>query len=783
MTFDIALVLAILFAAVLLLVTEWLRVDLVALLVLAALAVTGLVSSQQALAGFSNSAVITVGAMFVLSAALTRTGVAAAIGRHVLRLAGRGAGEPRLVLMIMLTAGVLSSVINNLGVVAMLLPATMDVARRTGVAPSRLLLPLALGAHLGGLTTLVGTPPNIVVSDALTERGFQPLHLFDFTPVGVLLLLVGVAYVSLAGRRILPQRDTRSETHGAVELAESFELQERLFHIRVPARSSLAGLSLAESRLGSVLGVHVLAILRPHDTLLAPGPAAVLREGDVLLVQGRPDLLLELRRGRHLSVQDDSRVAERLVSDTVAIAEARVPPGSKLDGRTLAESALRTRTGLIVLAVLRGETPMPGDLQDIALRGGDLLLLQGTQQALTSLAAGGEIAEARDITVDEAVDRYRLRDRFLTLRVTSDSMLNGRTLAETRLGDAAGVTVLGIVRDGTTRLMIPPGELLEVGDELLVKARPDALAVLRGLRKLEIDDRTPPDVRVLESERVGLLEVVLSPRSELVGRTPRLIRFREKYGLSVLAIWRGGTVRRSNLRDMELRVGDAILLFGRRDRLKVLAEEPDFIGLTESVQEPPRTNRAAVATIIFAGSIGVVVAGLLSLPMAVLVGATLVVVTRCLTLEEAYRAIELPAIILIAGMLPLGTALNHTGAARLISELAIGITGGFGPRGVLAGLCIMTALGAQVLPIPALVVLMSPIALSTAIDLGLSPHTLMMGVALSAGALASPVSHAANTLIMGPGGYRYADYVRIGLPLTVIVLVLVVLVVPMVFPF
>jgi di/tricarboxylate transporter len=201
------------------------------------------------------------------------------------------------------------------------------------------------------------------------------------------------------------------------------------------------------------------------------------------------------------------------------------------------------------------------------------------------------------------------------------------------------------------------------------------------------------------------------------------------------------------------------------------------------MQEPPRTRLAPVSVLLLAGFLLPVMLGWLPISIAVLVGATLMVLTRCVSAEEAYRAIEWPALVLIAAMLPLGIAMDQTGAARFLAEGVIGSAGAFGPRGVLAGICVMTVLGAQAIPSAALVVLMAPIALSTAADLGISPYTLMMGVALSAASLASPVAHPANVLIMGPGGYRYIDYVKVGLPLTAVVLLIVIWVMPFFFPF
>jgi di/tricarboxylate transporter len=781
MSLEIALVFAILTAAVVLFVTGWMRMDMTALLVLGLLALTGILTPTQAFAGFSSPAVITVGGMFVISAGLARTGVAGLLGRQLLRVAGTR--ETPLVVAIMLTAGVLSSVMNNIGVAAMLLPVVMDIARRTRHPPSRLLMPLALGSLMGGLTTLIGTPPNLLASEALSEFGLTPFGLLDFTPPGALILVAGVAFVATIGVRMLPRRDPRREAGaGDRDLAEAFNLQERIFTVRLPARSPLAGKMLAESRLGSALGLHVMAVLRKGQMSLAPSPETVLLAGDRLVVQGRPDLLLELRNRRHLRLDEATPPVERLVSDEIGLAEAPVDPGSDIVGSTLLQLNFRQRFGVIVLALERDGAVRRTHLERIALEEGDLLLLQGPHERLDELQGSRSFSALRPIPPEEAVDHFLLDERLLSMRVTAESLLVGQSLNDLRIGDAAGLTVVAIVRDGRTSVLPDPDEIFQADDVLLIKAHPDDLAVLRGLQRLEIDRDSAPSLASLESERVGLMEVVLAPRSTLVGKAPRDIGFRDKYGLSVLAIWRGDRVYRSNLRDMPLRFGDAVLVFGPRDKLKVMAGEPDFLVLTEAVQEPPLTARAPAATAILAAVLVPVLLGLVSIAVAVVMGAVAMVLSRSLKPDEAYRAVEWPAIILIAGMLPLGTALEQSGGARLIADAVLATTGQLGPRGILAGLAIITALGAQMIPAAAVVVLMAPIALSTATELGLSPHALLMGIALSAASLSSPVAHPANVLVMGPGGYRYTDYLRLGAPLTVMVLVIVVAMVPVFFP-
>ena len=234
----------------------------------------------------------------VLSGGLFRTGVANFLGRQVLRLAGTS--EARLIVVLMLTVGLLSGIMNNIGVTALMLPVVLDIARRTHLAPSKLLIPLAFGSLLGGLTTLIGTAPNVLISGALAENGLEPFGMFDFTPVGLTALAAGIAYMVLVGRHLLPSIDLGRDSSGNTEdLGTEYELRTVLFTIALPVGTHLAGQSLADSRLGSALGVNVMAIRREGHMHLAPGPDALLRDGDELIVEGQSDQLEHLRERHH----------------------------------------------------------------------------------------------------------------------------------------------------------------------------------------------------------------------------------------------------------------------------------------------------------------------------------------------------------------------------------------------------------------------------------------------------------------------------------------------------
>ncbi|MEJ2339657.1 MAG: SLC13 family permease, partial [Gemmatimonadales bacterium] len=462
MTLQIALVFAILLASLVLFVGDWIRIDLVALLVLAGLAISGLVSPREALSGFSSPAVVTVWAMFILSGGLARTGIAGRLGDQLLHVAGQG--ELRLVLVIMLTSAFLSAFMNNVGVAALLLPVVMDISRSTGIAPSRLLMPLAYSSLLGGLTTLIGTPPNILVAEALRDQGLRPFALFDYSPVGGGAALGGILFMALVGRRLLPARESQQAPSEAVDAAvaevapeaaaasgrpsaadleELYELHEELFTIPVAADSPLVDKPLAESRFGAALDLNVVAILRDGDTILAP--------------------LAEFRGRRSLVISEDSLAVERLTSADVDVAEVQLAHDSPLIGRALEEIDFRGRFGLNVLAIEREGS---GDRQPrpaMSLQAGDRLLVQGTAARLEGLRAD----PAFQVTAAEHTRLYRLAERLFAVHVPPESVLAGMSLAEMRLGGAFGLTVLSILRQGRAHPMPDPVETLRALDTLI----------------------------------------------------------------------------------------------------------------------------------------------------------------------------------------------------------------------------------------------------------------------------------------------------------------------------
>ncbi len=783
MTFEIALVLAILAISLVLFISEVIRMDVVALLVLGALAVTGLVDSNQAFAGFSNSAVITVWAMFILSEGLTRTGIADIIGRQVMRIGGNQ--EFTLIVVIMITGAVLSAFMNNIGVAALMLPVVVEVARRTRIAASRLLMPLAYSTLLGGLMTLIGTPPNLLISESLALRGYEPFELFDFTPIGGIVMVVGVLFVALGGRFMLPkQKIERGDKHVSQRsLRARYKLQERTFMLRVPTDSILVGKTLAESRIGSSTGLIILSLIRDGRSETLPGRQTVLRGGDGLLVQGRVDQFRELRRWSDLVIEREAPVLKSMVASKVVYASVTVSESSPVVSELVRHAAFRTRFDVAVVGIMRRGSYRLTNLAYVPIRAGDQVLVQGEIEAIAQLEKFSDFSAVEIFSEEQLAEQYHTDERMFVVRLPKHSGLVEETLAKSRLADVFDFRVLAVFRDGELKVMPRGDEVLVGGDLLLIEGQHSDLDVLRGLQEFEIDTKVPANISSFESERLTLMDATLDPRSSLAGRTVGELNFRERYGIELAGIWREGETVGTELADERLQIGDALLLLGPRDRLQLLATDTDFLILTPLGQEPPDTRRAPLAAFIMMGVVVAVMLGYAPISIAAVIGGTIMVLTGCLTMEQAYRSIDWRAIFLIAGMLPLGTAMQETGAAEYLANQVMTLLGDAGPWPVIMGLYILTAMATMIIPTAALVVLMSPIVLSAMSDLGVAPETAMMAVAMAASAsFTSPISHPANILVMGPGGYRFIDYLKVGVPLTIVVFITVMVLLPILWP-
>ncbi len=777
---DIIIVLSILLGAVALFVTGLIRMDLTALLVLLALTLTGVIDTEQALAGFGNPAVITVLAMFMLSAGLARTGISSSIGRQLLKLARES--EQRLIVLLMSVTALLSTFMSITGIATMFLPVTLELSRRTGRPASRLLLPMCYGCLLGGFLLLIGTTSNLVVRDIMRQAGHEPLGMFDFTAGGMAILLLSMLYMACIGRRFLPERQTPqalSADDAQDGPAAQYALEERLALLVVPGGSPLAGKTLIESRIGRALDLNILCIQRKNGDRVPAEPGAIIEEGDRLPVLGRLERIDELCRRPMFTIETGMPALERLLAGTIGLAAFEISSGDPFAGRTPAEAGLRSCYGINVLAVKRGTVIYRTNLRDITLHPGDLLLAQGPEEKIDALQSqpGYRSMNARDAA------EFNLDERLLCISVPEGSSLTGRTLAETRLGAAFGLTVLRIER-GSGGYCLPDADVqLLTGDVLIVSGRPLDIEVLKGLQSLNVERHAGP-LQELSGGPVHIVEVMLSPHTTLSGKTLRSLNFRDTYGVSVLAIWRGQRSHRSGLAEIPLQYGDALLCYGTQAKLKALARVRDFVVLNMDLQEKPLLAKAPLAGAIMLGVVIAAIAFDVPISIAALAGCVLMCLGGILPMEEAYQSVEWRTIFIIAAMMPLGTAMQQTGTTGLLGTVLVEALGPFGSSGIFLGLMAVTLIITQFIPSSAAAVLMTPIALNTAQSLGIKPQAYVLGIAyMLAACFLSPVAHPATLLVMSPGGYRFSDYVKHGLPVALIVMAVSALLLPMVFPY
>jgi di/tricarboxylate transporter len=568
------------------------RYDLVALLALMALLASGVLPFEQAFDGFAHPAVITVAAVLVISRALQNAGMV----DLAVRLLGPLKGRPLLQLVSQtVIVALLSAFMNNVGALALMLPVALRQAYRDGYAPAIALMPLAFGSILGGLVTLIGTPPNLIVSSYRARELGEGYGMFAFAPVGGAVALAGVAFVTLVGWRLLP-RDRR----GAPAPDKVFDVEEYVTELRVVPDSKLVGAELAD--------VEALA------------------DGDVLIVG------VVREAGRRLA----PRAFERIQADDVLVVEAET-------------SALET------------------------------------------------LLDASDLTLEEA-----------------------KHISRTDLGN----------------------------DEVTVQ------------------------------------EVVVAPGSGFDGKTPGSLRLRAAHRVNLLAVARHGKRIEARLADVRFQTGDVLLLQGPSERVAELISDRGLLPLAERDIGVARRRRLVLATALLVAAVTLVTTGLAPAHVAFTGAAVLLTLLGVLQRDEPYKAIDWPVIVLLAALIPVGTALEATGGTALLADGVLALTGGLGPVGVLVALMVITMLLSDVVNNNATAVLMAPLAIDLAQRLEVQLDPLLMAVAIGAScAFLTPIGHQSNTLVLKPGGYRFGDYWRLGLPLEIIIVLVSVPSILVVWPF
>jgi len=589
-TFEIALLLGLIVVAVILFSFEWVPADVVALGLLLTLILTGLLPAKKAFAGFGSETVLMILGLLIMTAALLKAGVVDIAGRLLLRHVG---GNVNLLLLaIMLAVAGLSAFISNTAAAAFFVPVAIGVAAKAGLAPSRLLMPVAFAAILTSSVSLISTSTNMVVSGLMTNAGLPPMGMFELAPVGIPIAIVGLAYMFFAGRYWIPNRTAPGD------LIEGFGIRSYLTEVVVLRDSPLAGKALAETGLGAELELNVLRVVRDKDQWLSPRSNMKVLAGDVLLVEG------------------------------------------------------------------------------------------------------------------------------------------------------------------------PRAEILKVKDTAGIEIKPD----------LNLSD---PNLR---SEDTALVEALVVPASPLIGQTLRGIQFRQRYGLQVLGLNRHGKNVLSKLSRINLRVGDVLLIQGRKANIPALKDDGLLSILGEVEEKRPDRMRALRTGVIFCGALALATFNVVSLPVAMLLGAFATFATRCVTPSDAYREVEWRVVILIASMLALGEAMTATGTAKFLAGIVARGTAGADPIWLLGGVFLLTVLLTQPMSNQAAAAVILPIAVQTAQHLHLNPRTFAMMIAVAASCSYLTPLEPACLLVYGPGRYRFADFLRVGAPLVLLLFVVAMLLVPRLWP-
>ncbi len=589
------------------------RADIVALCALTALILLGILTPEEALAGFSSTVIIMMVGLFVVGGAILQTGLAKAVSQKIMKLAA--GSDTRMFLLVVIVTSAIGAFVSNTGTVALMMPIVVSMAVQSGTQPARLLMPLAFASSMGGMLTLIGTPPNLVIQDALTAAGYEPLGFFSFFPVGVICIVTGIVVMLPLSKKFLYKKKGSGKHNSG--------------------------------------------------------------------------------RGKTL----DDLVSEYNLSN--ALRRYRIKQHSAIAGKSVAELDLPGRYGLSILEIRNESSDRSGLIRNV------------TQ----SLASPESILTAGDI-----------------IYLTGDTAKMSQFASENRME--------------------------------------------------ELDNNS------IDFYDIGISEIVLMPTARIIGMPLRKSGFRERYSINVLGIKRNNDYIMNDLPQVKLQSGDVLLVQGKWSNIAQLDDdETDWVVLGQPEKQASQVTldyKAPVAAIIMLLMIAAMVFEFIPIApvTAVMAAALLMVITGCFrNVEAAYKTINWESIMLIAAMMPMSVALEKTGTSALISHSLVSSLGSMGPTVLLAGIYFTTSLLTMFISNTATAVLMAPIAMTSATEIGVSPYPFLFAVTLGASmCFASPFSTPPNALVMHAGEYTFSDYIKVGLPLQIIIGIVMVFALPLLFP-
>ncbi|GAA5521699.1 SLC13 family permease [Aliifodinibius salicampi] len=593
MSFEIIFVFALLGLALFLFATDYVSFDVAAIILVVCLLASGILTPQEGFSGVSNPATITIAAMFVISEGLRRTGILNKAGNFFCAKM-ENSFWPWLLVMLLFVSFT-SSFMNNTAVIMIFIPVMIDIATRIGISPSKLLMPLSFAGIFGGISTLIGTSTNLLVSSIVEDRGGTGFSMFDFTPMGLLFLGAGFLYMFLYGINAIPSRREEEED----ELTAEFGMNEYLTDLTVQPGSDLIGNILDAEKLTRALDLDVLRIFKSGYDSSAQRNEVRIQKNDILRIRGSADEIEKLLRR-----------------------------------------------------------------EDLALR--------------------------------------------------------------------------------------PSHEWVDMD---------------------------------LQHGRDALVEAAVAPESSLEALKLSDIDFGERFGAVPLAIRHHGKLQQEKLGDIQLSGGDSILLSMSKERIQELSNDPAFVITSELDVMRPRTEKTPIVLGILAMVVGIAALGIAPIVVTAPAGVIALILTGCISTEEAYTAINWKIIMLLVGVLPLGTAIDKTGAGAIIAETLINLLHDLGPVALLSGLYLITTMITAIITTNASVALLAPIAFEVAGQIGVNPEPMVLAVSYAAClTFITPFGHHANTLIYGPGQYKFTDFTKIGLPLNLIYWIIATVFIPIIWP-